>query len=69
VVATSLNESLPSGRVPEGRERSFSLYKRHPVRPPGSGKISSGRDAVAVFGPGNGALIHDVNQQGQSPTG
>ena len=31
--------------------------------------VSSGRDAVALFGPGNGALIHDVNQLGQSPTG
>jgi hypothetical protein len=27
-------------------------------------EVSSDRDAVATFGPGNGALIHDVNQLG-----
>jgi hypothetical protein len=37
---------------------------RHPMRPPGSGKVSSGRGAAATFGPGSGALIHDVNQLG-----
>jgi hypothetical protein len=27
-------------------------------------EVSSDRDAVATFGPGNGALIYDVNQLG-----
>ena len=46
-------------KVAEGRMRAHWIS-----RPPGSGKVSSGRGAVAVFGPGNGALIHDVNQLG-----
>jgi hypothetical protein len=48
--------------VPENRATQ-------PKRPSGSGKVLSGRVAVATFGPGSGALIHDVNQQARSPTG